>query len=538
MANGPVHQVLDWLARVGVRELILCPGRRNGPFIEALAYPPNEPRSPFTVYHHFEERSAGFFALGRIKASGRPVAVITTSGTASAELLPAMIEGFHSSLALVAVTCDRPKRLRSSGAPQTIDQVGLFKKFCQAETDLSDPGEIATQLVNFSVMAQPVHINVCLDEPLIGVTPLYRAGPLVERVAQQYSWAGSGFSFQHTPRPFRPLFVVGTLTSEIERRAVVEAVQGPCICEAPSGLRGCAELKKFELTGGNTTGTSLIKSGAVNCVVRIGGVPTLRLWRDLDETFIEVPVFSFSPESWLGMGRGQLCRGPISETLPVLLSEVGFAEPDLESMRSVDFEVARSLERAIEDEPDSEPAMVRAISEYVPSSAGVYLGNSLPIREWDLAATQRTCFKNVAANRGVNGIDGQLSSFFGWSFGQDEAWGLFGDLTTLYDLAAPFILPRLRESGWAGRMRVVVINNSGGQIFARMSPHKQFLNQHQNNFCDWARMWGLDYCRIASKNEVTSALATLRQSSTAIVEVVPDNEATKRFWETYERRRC
>ena len=136
--------VIEKLRAEGVREFCACAGSRNSPLLVVL---PN-------AYSFVDERSAAFFAIGRIKATGVPVAVVTTSGTAAAELLPAAVEAFYSGLPLILITADRPERFRGTGAPQCIDQIDLFGKY--AATDVEQWNR-----------ESPLHINVEFDEPLI-----------------------------------------------------------------------------------------------------------------------------------------------------------------------------------------------------------------------------------------------------------------------------------------------------------------------------------------------------------------------------------
>jgi 2-succinyl-5-enolpyruvyl-6-hydroxy-3-cyclohexene-1-carboxylate synthase len=155
----------------------------------------------------------------------------------------------------------------------------------------------------------------------------------------------------------------------------------------------------------------------------------------------------------------------------------------------------------------------------------VYLGNSLPIREWDLSAVKKAKCLAVTASRGLAGIDGQISTFLGLCQPQRENWGIFGDLTTLYDLAGCWILPQMENI----RITLVVVNNGGGKIFYRMFPHnKEMLNSHKLNFEPLANMWGLAYqCWQAVPESFTSNGRTL-------LEIVPDEEATIRFWSKLE----
>ena len=155
-----VLNLLSELRKNKVENYILCAGARNSPIVEVLGRV-----NDIKLYSFFEERSAAFFALGCAKRLAKPVAVVTTSGTAVAELLPAMVEAHHSGVPLVAITADRPARLRGSGAPQAIDQTGLFKKFAALNLEVS----VENPDLNFADWNErsPVHINISFDEPLL-----------------------------------------------------------------------------------------------------------------------------------------------------------------------------------------------------------------------------------------------------------------------------------------------------------------------------------------------------------------------------------
>lgn len=141
-----------------IQEFCVCAGARNAPLVQLLEQSADQKR-----FHFFEERSAAFFALGRIAASGKPVAVITTSGTAAAECLPAMIEAHYQQLPLLAITADRPTRYRGSGSPQTIDQVGIFSSYVEAVWDC-EAESVVSAWKNWS-LRRPFQLNVCFEEP-------------------------------------------------------------------------------------------------------------------------------------------------------------------------------------------------------------------------------------------------------------------------------------------------------------------------------------------------------------------------------------
>lgn len=306
----------------------------------------------------------------------------------------------------------------------------------------------------------------------------------------------------------RPVVIIGGLAARDRDRVreFVVALNAPVYAEALSGLREDPSIAKLAITSGER----MIPRGRFDGVIRIGSVPTLRFWRDLDESRRDLPVISFSANSFAGLSRGEI--RPI-QSLPVVE-----ARDRDEAFFADDREQARRFMEILDREPQSELAMIRRLSDSLSHGARLYLGNSLPVREWDLAASRDDRGVIVEANRGANGIDGQLSTFFGWCAPGDNV-ALLGDLTTLYDLNAPWVVPQLEEGV---RFRIVVINNAGGRIFGRVPSLRRLdararetivENRHALRFGEWAKMFGIQ-----------DGLEELR----------PDDDASQRVWNRYD----
>jgi len=506
--------VLGRLAGLGVESFLVCAGARNVPLAGSLLARGQD--SGLRVWHHFDERAAAFFALGLAKRSGAPVAVVTTSGTAVAELLPAAIEAYYSGVPLILVTADRPANFRGSGAPQAIEQAGIFGPYAMA-IDL----ETADDLAPLAEWTHdfPLHLNVCLDEPRpedrsaswIAEAPVAeRANVADERRddAPSGSVAASAIAFCEDREGL--LVLLGELPDSW--RATVTrflvSLGAPVWAEATSGLRESRAL------------AALLRHGEPDLpkkVLRIGGVPSLRLWRDL-EANASIPVLSICPRPFSGLAR--------PSQLLVIRRFPGLVLPAQEGRTAAP---APFDEAAIARFPRSEPALVHALSREIPSSALVYLGNSLPIREWNSFATVDPPHPRCHASRGANGIDGQVATFLGLSDGEGESWGIFGDLTALYDLNAPALLPQLAPA----KRRLVVINNGGGRIFSRLpsmagmaAEEKQVTeNRHRIGFEPWASMWGLEYRLWRAGEAFPDDLP-----DTVLIEAVPDEAETELFW--------
>jgi len=470
-------RVIEEVRAAGVSEFCVCAGSRNAPLLAELG------ASEARLFSFVDERSAAFFAIGRMKLHGAPVAVVTTSGTAAAEMLPAAIEAFYSGLPLVLISADRPARYRGTGAPQAIEQIGLFGVY--AETSLESWSR-----------ARPLHLNVELEE--FGVPqpalPLSNAAPK-SRVARPHANPKAAALPPHS----EPLVILGAIAEHHRDRVrdFVANLNAPAYAEPLSGLREDPSLPLI------TAGERMIARGNFDSVIRIGNVPTLRFWRDLDT--LDLPVTHFSDLPFAGLTRGEV--HPIGALPPV----TGNRD---EAFFALDKTMRARIESVLDEEPQSELAMLRALSRELPEHTRVYLGNSLPIREWDLVATRERRFE-YEANRGANGIDGQLSTFFGWCAPDRDNVCVIGDLTAIYDLGGPWIASQLDA-----RFRIVIVNNGGGRIFGRVAAlrgldpslrERIIENVHGIEFSHWAKMWNID-----------------------VTELRPDEEASRRVWAKYD----
>ncbi len=508
--------ILDRLHASGCRELVVCGGSRNAPLVAAAAA-----RERMRSWNFFEERSAAFFALGRIRASSRPVAVITTSGTAAAELLPAAVEAHYSGLPLILVTADRPARHRGTGAPQAIEQRDLFGPYAAfVEIDDGDAALPAWRRDG------PLHVNVPFDEPLLDgrVPPAAEAAAIPTGELPLLDPGRSATRIDTFIRESSRLLVIAGALEPAERIAVrdlARRIGAPLLAEPLSGLREDPALAHLVLRAGERS----LDAETLDGVLRIGGIPTARFWRDLDER-LRVPVLSCSRLPFSGLPRGEHLRCDLADTL----SRVDAPQRENAALLTRDAALAQRMDAVLESEPASEPALFRALSRAIPAGSLVFLGNSLPIREWDLFARYDRPFV-YGASRGATGIDGQVSSFLGMAEPERENWCVVGDLTALYDLAALWVAPQLDP---ALSVRIVVVNNGGGRIFGRVpslravdaaSRERLFENPHEIGFEPWARMWGFDY------------VPTLREriaSTRTVIEIRPDAASSERVWKALD----
>ena len=436
------HENIQKLVDYGVREFVICPGSRNQPLLNVLL---NEPK--LKKWYGFEERSCAFFALGRIRQTKRPVAIVVTSGTAVGELLPAAMEAYYTSLPLVLLTADRPERCRHLNTPQTCDQDNIFGIYAQEIYEWDG--------------RQPVHVNVRFEEParkFVSTLALNFENEIVPKVP-----VGSYDKLlEFYNKVKQPLVIVSTLREVRAAKAFLLQLNATLYIEGTSQLREDMDLAPLR-----TNNPTLHK---VDGVLRIGGVPTHRIWRDLDD--LDLPVLSITDSPFSGVTNGEFVHTEI--------------EPYLQNAPVHQYEPQFT---SIEYPLNKEESTIRSISEWAPQHSLIYLGNSLPIREWDKAATSEQKHFKIEASRGLNGIDGQISTFLGLCDPKRHNIGIFGDMTTLYDLQALWHLQSLSPPN----IQIIVINNSGGMIFEPMYHKEEMLNRHNLSFKGWAEMFNIDY---------------------------------------------
>lgn len=540
--------VLSGLSRLGVREFCVAAGARNAPLVTALLS-----CRGLRVMNFFDERSAAFLALGRMMADRAPVAVVTTSGTAVAELLPATMEAHYQGIPLVLVTADRPKRFRGSGAPQAVEQAGIFGCYAATMLDL-DAESLDSAPWPERLGSAPVHVNACLEEG----APVRLDGMDFERAdatedLPAIAPAGTTADAASLRGGEGCIVVTGALHPEDAAclKPLLIELALPIVDEAASNLRADTDLRPLILPGGEKT----LRALDARRVLRFGGVPSWRWWRDL-ETRPEVSVANFCRAPFPGLARREnVTTAPLGDVLSsiaqhgdtdALVCDDGIKQECLHrSALRASAPAAQAADRArvfqasleslIGAHPRSEMAWIRRVSGQIAAPARVMLGNSLPVREWNLAAREPAPGVHFFANRGANGIDGLVSTFLGLSAGCEESWLILGDLSVLYDLSAPWIIPQLPP----GRRRIVVINNGGGKIFSRVPSLRaipardlEFIeNRHSTSFEAWARLWGMGWRLWLRESDPA---APLPGEAAVVIEIRPDPAETAAFWQAWD----
>lgn len=550
--------LLDELARCGLRDVIVAPGSRSTSLVLAAE---SDPRLRVRV--HLDERSAAYFALGLGKI-GRPAVVLTTSGTAVANLLPAIVEASQASVPLLVVTADRPPRLRGADANQAIDQHGIFGRYPRAFFELAAASLDGRALGHLRAVAcrawshatggdrGPVHLNVPLDKPLEPYEPPPTA---VEGASLAISGRPDGAPWTSITRGVsvptdedsrrlfdtlsgeRPVVVVGPVPDRASGRAALDAARRfgcPLLADPLSAARFGPGALGVSVAGydlflrDDTLRRRLEPTG----IVRIGRSPvSAALQRWLFE-HAEVPQIVLDDgERYKDHGATALhyVVADPSAALDAVAEPVG---PDpreawRQLWRAAD-EAARAATATIPI--DCEGAILRAVIAAVPDEGTLFVSNSMPIRDLDAFGLPTNKRVRVLANRGASGIDGVVSTAFGVAAGAGPAVCVLGDLAFFHDSNG---LLWSREDD--APVVFVLIDNDGGGIF-----HMLPISEHEPAFTNYfATPHGLDFRHAAALHRVAyealevTALAPAMQAAldsgrSRILHVRTDRDVTHR----------
>ena len=552
--------LVDELARCGLAEAVLAPGSRSAPLAMALwdraARGPGEPGTGagagLRLHVRIDERSAAFLALGLAKASGRPVALVCTSGTAAAHFHGAVIEASEAGVPLLVLTADRPPELRGTGANQTIDQIKLYgdavRWFCEAGVPEARPGmtaywrSLACRAWAAAAGADggfpgPVHVNLPLREPLVpGLPDAGGAGAWPEPLDGR----PDGAPWTRFPGASR---AAGVLELPWTERGVIICGDG---CTDPVGLLRLAGQAGWPVLAEPSSGA---RSGPMS----LGAYQYL----------LDSPEFvaAHRPEVIVSAGRPGLSRAQLGylKTAPparhvVVAQGPGghWADPArsatdvvpavrlagapttgtgwLASWRAADA-AAGAAAAAILDGAEglSEPRLARDLTAALPDGALLWAASSLPIRDLDQQMAPRAGL-TVLASRGASGIDGMISAATGAALAHQRAGGgpaaaLVGDLAFLHDAPGLFLGPREPRPDLA----VVVANNDGGGIFSLLEQaghrgpfERVFGTPHGARLGSLAAAAGLPAVTIERPGELAGAL---RGEGIRVVEVRTSREA-------------
>jgi 2-succinyl-5-enolpyruvyl-6-hydroxy-3-cyclohexene-1-carboxylate synthase len=500
--------LVDALVRGGMRHACVSPGSRSTALALALARHPS-----VTTYVHLDERSAAFFAVGLAKASDEPVAIACTSGTATAEFLPAVVEASQSRTPLVVLTADRPPGLRGTGANQTIDQTELYGAYARAylEPPVPEAADDAAAWRDTGIRAitaalaeprGPVHVNCPFDEPLVPESasidvPAPNGGRVVAREPDREAARAAleGFLTAYAGR--RGVVALGSLRAPrtLALLSFAKLLGWPVLAEPLSGLRLDASDAGRALAAGQWLigDAAWLARRRPEVVLQVGAAPTTRATQSLVA----------AADASVVLDREHLDPDPAHRAErrilvdPELFAAVAWdaaeaegppqpCDPEWsEAWRNADLVTRAEVDRRLDawDEP-FEGRVARDLAGFVPNGAVLCVGSSTPVRDLDAYMALRrppTIWSErdlvrFVASRGASGIDGFVSTALGAAAADvGPTYALMGDLTLLHDAGA------LLWSARRGHSAVlVVLNNGGGEIFSLLP--QRALPEHRELF--------------------------------------------------------
>lgn len=516
-------QIIETLVELGVSYFCIAPGSRSSALVLACTH--------HECFVHWDERALGFHALGVAKASNRVVAIIVTSGTAVANLLPAVIEAHQERIPLVLLTADRPPERRDCGANQTIDQVGLFSSFCRWECDLPCPSpELPERFLSATIAyalfrAQgpskgPVHLNCMLRKPfttreeacLSSVrVPVYVPSEGTPQPQAIRDWARLLNAHE------KGICVIGSLPLDQELRPLVHVAQAlgwPIFADLLSSVRSLGEQE-----GVVPFYEHVLEQHNPNVVLHLGD----RLTSAALQTFLNglTPAYYFQVTNHpnrqdpyhlvthrMECDVTQFCK----EILPCLPKRVytGVPIPD--------------LREELEKLPLGEASLPYHLAAWG-GNASFFFSNSMTIRYAEHYFFPKLATGRCIGMRGASGIDGNLAYVSGLSAGGiGPLVACFGDLSVLHDLTSLALVASCKSP-----VHLLVINNQGGGIFSFLPIAEQtevlerfWETPHSYSFAQAASFFGLAYREVKNREELYAALA--QQDHPMLIELKTDRK--------------
>jgi 2-succinyl-5-enolpyruvyl-6-hydroxy-3-cyclohexene-1-carboxylate synthase len=551
---------VDELVRCGVAGACTSPGSRSTPLVLSLV---RDGRLP--CWSHVDERVAVFFALGAAKASGRPVAVTCTSGTAAAHYLPAVVEASEARVPLIVLTADRPAELRDVGAGQAIDQLKLYgdhaKWFFDVGTHTATPERLrwmralACRAVWTAMRDRPgpVHLNFALREPLVLDVPLPDEEPGGGGRPGGRPWV------RWPPAAPNPGAEGAALAHVLDgvHRGVIVAGRDERGGASARVIAGFAERSGFALLADPLSGArrggaaiahydALLRDDAFagehvpDLVIRVGDLPTSKSLRQWLAGLEGVRQIAFDPEGawqdpaavvgeWVPFHPGTALASAFPPEPPVEpLAERGW----LDGWRTADAAAAEAIAATLGTEELSEPAVAALLAD-LPATTTVFTASSMPVRDVETFQPARDDPPRVLAHRGANGIDGTVSAAFGAAAAGDGPVVLhIGDVALTHDLGGLLCAPRLGLG-----IAIVLVDNGGGGIFdfLPVATQTDAFEEHVAtptglDFEHAATLFGLEYVAPATVPELRTALErALDGSRTTLLHVRTDRAENVRL---------
>jgi 2-succinyl-5-enolpyruvyl-6-hydroxy-3-cyclohexene-1-carboxylate synthase len=507
LARVIVRQIVE----AGVTDVVISPGSRNAPL--SIAFHQASVKGLINLHVRIDERTAAFFALGIAKASGRPVPIVCTSGTAAANYHPAVLEASHTNAPLLVLTADRPASMRKTGANQTTEQARIFGKAVRYFADIS--GSVYPMELPFnSLQSGPVHLNIQFEEPLIGDKSDNWLNDLTIAAPKVFDRKAPGTFYTKSTRG---VLAIGHDRGGLSVDAVKEFAEKlgwPVIAEDPLTFENAASHASVFLTS-----KTIADDLAPDTVVVIGRT-----------------TLSRSINAFIKMARKQIVIDPRMATVDTdRMADQKFTQLPVVEVQPADAEYAdkwkkyslRAAKLVSDISTWSEQLVAREIAAGVPTGTTLFISSSRPIRDLEGFAVARSGVETFA-NRGLAGIDGNISTALGIASQRKETVAVLGDLGFLHDLTGLIHKEKIN-------LKILVINNDGGGIFSTLSQRgvngfeEVFGTPHGLDPAAIAQSMGIPAKTIGSQKELITELSVPVQGVSVVVVNVPNREANADF---------
>lgn len=502
LARTIVRQILE----AGVKDVVISPGSRNAPL--SIAFYQASERGLITLHTRIDERTAAFFALGIAKASKRPVPIVCTSGTAVANYHPAILEASHSNQPLLVLTADRPAELRCTGSNQTTEQARIFGKAVRYFADISGAA-YPMELPFNSLKSGPVHLNIQFTEPLSPDDDSDWLSNLRNNPPHEFTRKSAGTLYTKSTRG---ILVIGhdrAGFSVEDVTAFTKSLNWPVIAEDPLSFPDAISHASIFLTS-----QSITEELAPDTVVVIGRTtlsrPINRIINSARKTIVIDPRM-------LTVDSDRAADQKFTD-----LPTVEFAGFDLEYAERWKKYSVRAAKLVGDINTWSEALVAREIGNGLATGTTLFISSSRPIRDIEGFAAPRSGVETFA-NRGLAGIDGNISTALGIASQRKETIAVLGDLSFLHDITGLIHHEKIN-------LKIVVINNNGGGIFSTLSHRgvagfeEIFGTPHNLDLTKIASAFGLAISVVTNQAELISELSKPVMGLSLVEVVVPDRE--------------
>lgn len=551
--NEYIAALVDEFYQLGVRHAVFSPGSRSTTM--AMLFKEHE---GFETYMNIDERSASFMALGIAKAHKEPTVLVCTSGSAVAHYLPAILEAQYSGVPLIVLSADRPHTLLHVGAPQTVDQHKIFGTAVNYFEELAVPQEshyytYPRQVARKAYMKAmdtkkgPVHINVPLFEPLVPELSRnhFEAGRSSFKVVKpNYGGAFSCDDGNNLLERYERILILAGPQIDIDEantiRSFGEALQAPILADPLSNVRGCGTSKVVISTyDALLAGQSLWHELKPDCLIQFGQIVVSKRVQQLIASWNDVEYIEVNPtmDSMNPTGKTTMHVQASIDVFTHLYGKNNSSDTYLNIWRRLDQAGKKQLSTAIDEPHCFEGRTIRELQKQIPEDGQIFVANSMTIRDFDYFWFSGESKAVLYGNRGVNGIDGTISTALGLAVNGRPTYLVTGDLSLFHDLNGLAVAKTHNLN-----LTIILHNNDGGGIFEYLpqkgTKHFDYLFSTSQglDYSGAAKLYGCGYTKISSPDELSSALAKIGQESGVhIIEIPTNREYSRELHKKYTK---